>query len=85
MPLQNFEGREYGYTYDTETGYFLLYGKTDKIPLILKDDDAFMFREHLELINIMRDGTLNERTERVIQIHIGFNTKHCPVPRFIET
>ena len=82
--VPSFEGVEYSYSFDCDTGYFFL-KKKNNFFVVLKGDDAFMFREHLELIMIIQDETINQRIERVIEIHYNFSTKPLPEPRFIET
>jgi len=84
MLKNDFEGLKYGYSYNIETGFYTLYNKENKIRVTLNNDDGFMFKEHLELINIEQNNTLNERTERVIEIHFNFSTKPCPMPHFVE-
>jgi len=84
MLVQYFTGREFGYTYDIATGNFHLYTKDHKGPVTLEDDDALMFKNHLELINAKQDNTLAVRTERIIEIHYNFATKPCPMPQFLE-
>ena len=79
-----FEGKEYSYSFDCDTGCFFLKKKNDNFSVAVKGDDAFMFREHLELILINQDDTLNERIESAIEIHYNFNTKPCPIPQFTE-
>ena len=79
-----FEGLEYSYSFDCDTGCFSLKKKSDLFSVVLKGDDAFMFKEHLELIMIEQNNTLKERIEKVIKIHIDFNTNPCLIPHFIE-
>ncbi|WP_461257197.1 hypothetical protein [Treponema sp. R80B11-R83G3] len=79
-----FEGVYFSYYYEIETDQYLLFNKENNTHIVLKGDDAFMFKEHLALINIERDNTLNERIEKVIEIHYNFSTKPCPMPYFVE-
>jgi len=79
-----FEGDVFSCFYEKETDEYLLLENKTSAHIILKDDDAFMFREHLEIINIMQDNTLNERREKVIEIHYNFSAKPCPMPQFVD-
>jgi len=84
MYQQIFRGKVYSYSYEKETDQFLLFDNNLSVHVLLKDDDAFMFREHLNLIMIEKNDTIKERIERVIEIHFNFATKPCPIPHFVE-
>ena len=51
MIIQDFEGLDFGFTCDIDTGDFLLYEKNQSFPVLIKDSDAELFRRHIELIN----------------------------------
>jgi hypothetical protein len=69
-----FEGKEFGYSLDTETGAYLLFSPKYEISLQLKDDDAKQFAEHIEILKRQNDKTLTERIEKVICIHLYFSS-----------
>jgi len=84
MFLQIFKGKEYSYSYEKETDQYLLFVNNCSVHVVVKGDDAFMFREHLNLIMLEQNDTLKERIESVVEIHYNFNTKPCPMPQFNE-
>ena len=79
-----FEGDNFSYFYEQETEQYMLLDNKSKFPVFLKGDDAFFFKEHIELIKINKDKTLNERIEKGIGIHYSFETNPCPIPQFVE-
>jgi hypothetical protein len=78
-----FEGVQFSYYYEKETDQYMLLKKNSNLPVFLKGDDAFFFKEHIEIIKLNKDKTLKERIERSIEIHYSFNTKPCPIPQFV--
>jgi hypothetical protein len=67
MLLPVFIGQKYGYSYEPETGHYLLHNKDYKAHVYLQGDDARMFREQLEHIDTLKDpenktGLLTENT-----------------------
>jgi hypothetical protein len=83
MFQQVFESETNGYLYEQETDQYMLYDKKTNYRLILKDDDALLFRQHIEL---MTNDTDNKaaRVEKTINIYFFFNTNPCPIPNFVE-
>jgi hypothetical protein len=79
-----FRGSDFSFTYDLETENFFLYRNDNEIPIILKDDDADIFKQHIELLNSQPDETLTERTERAIQIHLHYIENTCPTTHFVD-
>ena len=79
-----FEGIDYSYHYELETEQYMLIENKSNSHSILKGDDAFMFREHIELMKINDDKTLNDRIEKAIKIHYCFDAKPCPFPHFVK-
>jgi hypothetical protein len=79
-----FEGDIFSYSYENETDQYMLSNKNSNLPVFLKGDDAFFFKEHIAIIKMNKDKTLKQRIERGIEIHYCFETKPCPIPIFNE-
>ena len=67
MLLPVFCGLKYGYFYETETGHYLLHDNEFKSHIYLQGDDARIFREQIEQIDILpepeyKTGLLTEQT-----------------------
>jgi hypothetical protein len=84
MVIHDFEGVEYGYTFNIATGTITLYTKGEIKPAMLDVEETRLFRNHLELLNSKPEDTLNQRTEKIVQIYYYFKTKPCPMPHFVE-
>jgi hypothetical protein len=71
MMLSVFQGQEYSYSYETETGNYLLYDNAYISHTYLQGEDAKIFRKEIELIDSLpepqhKTGFL---TETVISIY----------------
>jgi len=67
MMLPVFSGQNFSYSYETETGHYLLYDSEYKNHAYLQGDDARIFREQLRIIDNLKDpenktGLLTEQT-----------------------
>jgi hypothetical protein len=51
MMLPVFSGQKYSYSYETETGHYLLHDNEYKSHAYLQGDDARIFREEIERID----------------------------------
>jgi hypothetical protein len=68
MIVDEFQGNIVGYSYDKQTGNFLLYEKIDdKFPLSLTNENADLFRTHLEAIYSEHSLFMDVRIENLIQ------------------
>ena len=72
MMLSVFSGQKYGYSYEVETGHYLLYDSDYKSHIYLQGDDARIFREHIALIDSLPDPEYNTGllTENTIGIYL---------------
>jgi hypothetical protein len=78
-----FEGVNFSYFYERETEQYMLCWRKYDIHIMLKDDDALIFRQQIEMINSEPEKDVKARIERVIKIHFYFRYA-CPMPQFIE-
>ena len=84
MFLPIFKGKKYSYSYEKETDQYLLFVNDCSVHVLVKGGDAFMFREHINLMMLDRNDTLKDRIEEVIEIHYNFDVKPSPMPQFNE-
>jgi hypothetical protein len=56
MLLSVFTGQKYSYSYEPETGHYLLHDNEYKSHVYLQGDDARMFRKEIELIDELPEG-----------------------------
>jgi hypothetical protein len=69
MLLSVYQGSKYGYSYEPETGHYLLYDNDYKIHAYLQGDDARIFREEIEHIDSL--STPENKTALLIENAIG--------------
>ncbi|MCL1813211.1 MAG: hypothetical protein FWG29_06770 [Treponema sp.] len=67
MMLSVFSGLQYSFSYEVETGHYLLHDNDYNSHIYLQGDDARIFREQIELIDCLKDpdsktGMLMENT-----------------------
>ena len=67
MMLSVFSGLKYSFSYEVETGHYLLHDNDYNAHIYLQGDDARIFREQIELIDNLKDpesktGLLMENT-----------------------
>ena len=67
MMLSVFSGLKYSYSYEVETGHYLLHDNEYKSHIYLQGDDARIFRAQIEHIDSLKDpenktGLLTENT-----------------------
>jgi hypothetical protein len=72
MLLPVFHGQKYSYSYETETGHYLLYDNEYKFHTYLQGDDARIFQEEIEHLDNLpepeyKTGLL---TENAISIYL---------------
>jgi len=70
MMLPVFNGLKYSYSYEVETGHYLLHDNEYKSHIYLQGDDARIFRGQIEHIDSLKDpenktGLLTENTIRI--------------------
>jgi hypothetical protein len=72
MLLPVYHGLKYSYSYETETGHYLLYDNAYRSHAYLQGDDARIFRKEIEHIDSLPD--LENKTgslmENVISIYL---------------
>ena len=78
-----FEGVDFSCFYERETNQYILYWRKYEIEIFLKDEDAHLFRQHLETINAEPEKDIKARIERAIKIQFYFRYA-CPIPYFAE-
>jgi len=83
MYKPTFEGVDFSYSYKKETGEYILLWHKYEIEIFLKDEDALLFRQHIELINSEPEKDIKARIERAIKIQFYFRYA-CPKPHFVE-
>jgi uncharacterized protein YbcV (DUF1398 family) len=84
MFQQSFEGVNFSYFHEKETEQYMLYWSQYNISIILKDKDALLFRQQIEMIKSEPEKDVKARIERTIKIRFYFRYA-CPIPQFIET
>jgi len=67
MMLQVFNGLKYSYSYEVQTGHYLLHDNEYKSHIYLQGDDTRIFREQIKHIGTLQDpenktGLLTENT-----------------------
>jgi len=67
MMLPIYSGLKYSYSYEVETGHYLLHDNEYKSHIYLQGDDALIFREQIKRIDSLQDpenktGLLTENT-----------------------
>ena len=78
-----FEGVNFSYFYEKETEQYMLYWQKYNINIILKDKDALIFKQQLEMIHSESEKDVKTKIERVIKIRFYFKFA-CPIPHFAE-
>jgi hypothetical protein len=78
-----FEGVKFSYFYEKETKRYMLYWLKYGISITLKNEDALLFQQQIEIINSEPEKDVNKRIERAISIHFYFKYA-CPTPHFTE-
>jgi hypothetical protein len=63
MMIPIFDGQNFGYCYEAETGHYLLHDEDFRNHVYLQGDDARMFREQIENI-----GNRNNTEEKTISL-----------------
>ncbi|MDR2924094.1 MAG: hypothetical protein LBU85_12245 [Treponema sp.] len=79
-----FEGVNFSYFHERKTNQYRLYLRKYDIDIMLKDYDAVLFRQQIELINSEPKTDIKARIERAIKIHFYFRYA-CPMPQFAKT
>jgi hypothetical protein len=72
MLLPVFLGQKYSYSYEVETGHYLLHDNEYKSHVYLQGDDARIFREEIEQIDNLpeREYKTGLLTENAISIYL---------------
>jgi len=78
-----FEGVDFSYFYDNQSNRYTLYWRKYEVSIILKDEDADLFRKHIEIISGEPDNDVKAKIEKAIQIQFYFKFS-CPMPHFVE-
>jgi hypothetical protein len=78
-----FEGIKFSYYYEHETEQYMLYWAKYGINIILKDEDASIFKQQIEMINSEPEKDVKKRIERAISIYFYFRYTF-PMPHFAE-
>ena len=78
-----FEGVDFSCFSENVTGQYRLYWHKYEIEILLKDEDALLFRQHIELINSEPEKDIKARIEKAIKIQFYFRYA-CPMPYFAE-
>jgi len=79
-----YEGVKFSYYYENETEQYMLYWAKYSINIILKDEDALIFKQQIEMINSEPEKDVKSRIERTISIYFYFRYAF-PTPVFVET
>ena len=58
MLLPVFSGQNYSYSYEPETGNYLLYDNKYTSPIYLQGDDARIFRKEIERMDNLPEGNI---------------------------
>jgi len=78
-----FEGNDFSFFFEKGTGQFTLYWAKYDDYMILKDEDALLFKQLIEIAESSPEEDRKRRIERTISIQYYFRYA-CPIPRFIE-
>jgi hypothetical protein len=72
MLLPVYHGLKYSYSYETETGHYLLYDNEYKTSVYLQGDDARIFRKEIANIDSLPDpeNKTGLLTENAISIYL---------------
>ena len=72
MLLPVFSGQKYSYSYEPETGHYLLYDSKYTSYIYLQGDDARIFRKEIERIDNLPEGEYKTGllTENAISIYL---------------
>ncbi|GHV12887.1 hypothetical protein FACS189491_06780 [Spirochaetia bacterium] len=72
MMLSVFQGQKYSYSYETETGNYLLHDNEYKSHIYLQGEDARIFRGEIEHLDALPEPEYNAglMTENVISIFL---------------
>jgi len=72
MFISVFNGQKYSYSYETNTGHYLLYSNDYKIHNYLQGDDAKIFKEEIDKIDNLPPPQCNDGriTENIISIYL---------------
>jgi hypothetical protein len=67
-----YHGIKYSYSYETNTGNYLLYDNKYTKSLYLQGDDALIFREQIEIIDNLPETACKDRspTDDVISVYL---------------
>ena len=79
-----FLGVNFSYFYERETEQYMLCWHKYDIDIILKDEDAQLFRQQIEMIKSGPEKDVKAKTERFISIYFYFKYAF-PMPQFVET
>ena len=78
-----FEGNNFSCYYERKTEQYMLYWAKYEITIILKDEEAILFKQLIEIQNSKPEKDLRARIERLIKIQFYFKFA-CPMPYFVE-
>jgi hypothetical protein len=72
MLLPVFLGKKYSYSYEVETGHYLLHDNEYKSYIYLQGDDARIFRKEIERIDDLPEGEYKTGllTENAISVYL---------------
>ena len=72
MMLSVYSGLKYSYSYEVETGHYLLHDNEYKSHIYLQGDDARIFREQVKYIDALQDpeNKTSLLTENTISIYL---------------
>ena len=72
MFLQVYQGQKFSYSYEVETGHYLLFSNDYKSHAYLQGDDARIFREQMEHIDSLPPPQSNDGriTENIISLYV---------------